>query len=139
MPEAAANTGVYPCYKNQFSANGNTIAECETFSVAIDGNIAEWSPFEEEGWIKRMVTGKSVTITVTGKRCVGDSGNDAIAALAFKTGPAAQLETFSWNFPGSTLTFTNAVVNVTNLGTGDSRNVAPLEFQIMSNGKPSFA
>lgn len=138
MPEAAANTGVYPCYENQFSANGNVIAECETFSVAIDGNVAEWSPFNQEGWLKRMVTGKSITITVTAKRCVGDEGNDAIAALAYKTGQAAQLASFEWHFPGGTTTLTNAVVNVTNLGGGASRDVAPLEFQVMSNGKPSF-
>lgn len=142
MPEGTttpAISGVYPCYENQFSANGNVVAECETFSVAIDGNIVEWSPFDQQGWLKRMVTGKSITITVSGKRCVGDEGNDTIAALAYKTGQAAQLTSFEWNFPGGSMILTNAVVNVTNLGGGPSRDVAPLEFQIMSNGKPSFA
>lgn len=132
-------SGVYPCYENQFKAGTNVIAECETFSVSIDGNVAEWSPFDQEGWVKRLVTGKSITITVSGKRCVGDAGNDAIADLAYKTGQAAQLDSFVWTFPGGSMTLENAVVNVTNLGGGSSRDVAPLEFQVMSNGKPSFA
>ncbi|MGN0464901.1 MAG: phage tail tube protein [Lachnospiraceae bacterium] len=129
---------VYPCYENQFSANGNNIAQCETFSVSIDGKTEEWYPMEQEGWIERMVTGKSITITVSGKRCVGDAGNDAIAALAYKVGKEAQLTSFEWNFPGGTLTLANAVVIVTNPGTGPSTNVAPFEFQILSNGKPTF-
>ena len=36
----------------------STIAEMENFSVSIDGNVEEWSPMEQEGWLKRMVTGK---------------------------------------------------------------------------------
>lgn len=135
----ATTSGVYPCYENQFSVGANVIGECESFSVSIDGNVVEWSPFDQEGWLKRMVTGKSITITVTGKRCVGDAGNDAIANLAYKTGQAAQVESFLWKFPGGTMTLSNAVVNVTNLGGGESRDVAPLEFEILSNGKPTFA
>lgn len=141
-------SGVYPVYQNQFKVNtaasGSTasysaIADMETFSISIDNNVEEWTPFTTEGWTRRLMTGKSITITVAGKRNVGDTGNDYVAALFNKNGADAQAD-FQWTFPdGATLTFSDAVVNVTNIGSGDSTNVGPLEFEIMSNGKPTYA
>lgn len=140
-------TGVYPCYKNQFQIEtgktGETktmsnIADMETFGVAFDNGIEEWTPFETEGWLRRLATSKAVTITVTGKRNVGDAGNDAVAALISKNGRDVEKD-FTWTFPdGSKIEFTGAVINVTNVGAGDSTGVAPLEFEVMSNGKPTF-
>ena len=138
-------TGVYPCYENQFqidtAASGSTaamkdIADCESFSVSFDNGVEEWTPFNTEGWTRRLMTAKSITISVTAKRNVGDAGNDAVAGLAFKNGRDAEI-TVQWTFPdGTTVKFTSAVINVTNAGSGDSTAVAPLEFEIMSNGKP---
>lgn len=137
-------TGVYPCYENQFQIGtgegGKTfsnIADCETFSVAFDNNVEEWTPFDTEGWIRRLMTGKGVTITVSAKRNVGDAGNDAVAALAWLNGRKVE-KPFQWTFPdGTKVEFTDAVINVTNIGAGDSTAVAPLEFDVMSNGKPT--
>lgn len=141
-------SGVYPVYENQFQVNtaasGSTavfsdIADMESFSVSIDNNVEEWTPFTTEGWTRRLMTGKSITITVQGKRNVGDTGNDYIAGLYMKNGREAEAD-FKWTFPdGSSLTFNGAVVNITNIGAGDSTDVAPLEFEIMSNGKPTYA
>lgn len=140
-------TGVYPCYENQFqintAASGSTssmasIADCETFSVAFDNGVEEWTPFDTEGWTRRLMTAKSVAISVTAKRNVGDSGNDTVAGLAFKNGRDAEKDV-TWTFPdGSKVEFKSAVINVTNVGSGDSTAVAPLEFEIMSNGKPAY-
>ena len=58
------------------------IADCETFSVSFDNGVEEWHPFTEEGWVRRLLTSKGVTISVTAKRNVGDAGNDAVASLA---------------------------------------------------------
>ena len=122
-------SGVYPVYENQFQVNtaasGATaafsdIADMESFSVSIDNNVEEWTPFTTEGWTRRLMTGKSITITVQGKRNVGDTGNDYIAGLYMKNGREAEAD-FKWTFPdGSSLTFTGAVVNITNIGAGDS-------------------
>ena len=144
---AANQSGVYPCYKNQFqidtAASGataamKTIADCESFSVSFDNGVEEWTPFDTEGWRRALMTGKAVTISVTAKRNVGDAGNDAVASLAWANGRDAEKD-FQWTFPdGTVVKFSGAVINVTNIGAGDSTAVAPLEFEIMSNGKPEI-
>lgn len=144
-------TGVYPCYENQFevqtkpatsepeaAAVMSSIADMESFSVAFDNGVEEWTPFESEGWTKRLMTSKALTITVTGKRSIGDAGNDYIASLFNKNGRDVEVP-FAWTFPdGSKVLLEKAVINVTNIGAGDSTGVAPLEFDVMSNGKPVF-
>lgn len=141
----ATTSGVFPCYENQFKVNTSetstatwvTIADCETFEVSFDNGVEEWTPFESEGWVRRLMTAKGVTITVSGKRNIGDAGNNYIAGLAFENGRDAEVD-FQWTFPdGIVVEFTGAPINVTALGSGDSTAVAPLEFEIMSNGKPT--
>ncbi len=143
---AGTASGVYPCYENQFQINTaasgeatyKTIADCESFSVAFDNGVEEWHPYEQEGWVRRLLTAKGVTISVTAKRNVGDDGNDAVAALAWVNGRDAEKDV-KWTFPdGSVVTFEDAVINVTNVDSGESTNVAPLEFEIQSNGKPTY-
>lgn len=139
-------SGVYPCYENQFkvdvsntsTASFKTIADMETFSVSFDNGVEEWTPFEQEGWVRRLLTGKGITITVNGKRNIGDTGNDFIADMFMKNGRDAEAD-IQWTFPdGGVLLITDAVINVTNIGAGDSTAVGPLEFEIMSNGKPTY-
>jgi hypothetical protein len=136
-------SGVFPCYENQFKIGTagaqtlNTIADMESFSVSFDDGVEEWTPFETEGWKRRLKTAKGLSISVSGKRNVGDAGNDFVAGLAFKNGREAEAD-FEWTFPdGTVVNFSNAVVNVTALGSADSTNVAPLEFEVLSNGKPT--
>ena len=141
-------TGVYPVYENQFKidktgGDGATegslvaIADMESFSVSIDGNVEEWKPFDQEGWTRRLVTGKSLTISVSGKRNIGDEGNDYVAGLALKTG-AASKTTVIWNFPSGAKLTIPCVINVTEWESGETTNVAPLAFDIMSDGKPTY-
>ena len=142
----AGNTGVYPCSENQFqidtaasgAASMKNIADCVTFSVSFDNGVEEWNPMDTEGWTRRLMTSKSVTISVTAKRNVGDAGNDFVAALAWKNGRSVEAD-FQWTFPdGTVVKFPKSIINVKNLGSGDSTAVAPLEFDIMSNGKPEL-
>lgn len=140
-------TGVFPVFNNKFkiSPTGRDgeaesmviIKEMETFSVSMDGNVEEWTPMDEEGWIRRLMTGKGFTIALSGKRYVGDTGNDYIASRAWKTGRDCDSKA-AWEFPsGAKLEF-NCVVNVTAPGGGDSTNVDTLEFELMSDGKPTY-
>lgn len=146
--EPGSRTGVYPCYENQFQINTadsaeaaamKNIKDCTSFGVSFDNGVEEWTPFDQEGWTRRLMTAKAVTITVSAKRCVGDDGNDTVAGLAWKNGRDVEKD-FHWTFPdGTVVKFPSAVINVTNLGSGESTDVAPLEFEVMSNGKPVIA
>ena len=140
-------TGVYPVYSNKLKVGVDgressdekmvSIAEMECFSVAIDGSVEEWTPLDSEGWIKRLTTGKGLTISLARKRCVGDSGNDYVAAVAWKNGRECDSK-FQWEFPdGAKLTF-DCVIHVTTPGGGDSTAVAGLAFDVMSSGKPIY-
>lgn len=143
----AANTGVFPVFDNVFKigksgrssedADMVTIAEMESFSVSIDGNVEEWSPMEDSGWKKRMTTGKALTISLSGKLCPKDPGNAYIASLAWKSGTDCDTK-FEWDFPNGDKLLFDAVVNVTAIGGGDSTNIASLEFDVMSHGKPTY-
>lgn len=138
-------TGVFPCYENQFAigAAGNetptdSIADMEEYSVAFNNGVEEWHAFGEEGWIKRLMTAKSVKISVKGKRNVGDNGNDMVAGVAFENGRKAE-KNFLWTFPdGATVLFKNAVISVGALNSAAATNVGPLEFEVQSNGKPVY-
>lgn len=135
-------TGVYPCYDNQFQAGeskeaANTIADMESFSVSIDNGVEEWTPFDTEGWTRRLMTAKSLTISVSGKRNISDGGNDFVAGKAFKNGKESE-GYFCWTFPdGTKIEFNDAIFNITEISTGDSTAVGPLAFDVMSNGKPT--
>lgn len=147
MPKEKS-TGVYSCYENQFlidikggdgstEANLKTIADMESFGVSIDGGTEEWTPYDMGGWKRNMVTGKSITISVSGKRNIGDAGNDYIESIAIKIGRECET-TLVWNFPSGAKLIIPCVVNVTEWSAGDSTAVAPLAFDAISNGKPTF-
>ena len=120
-------TGVYPVFENKFKigtagrasepTDMKPVSSLETFSVE--------------------VTGKSLTITLSGKREIGDEGNDYVAENAWGTGADCDTR-FEWEFPdGATLAF-DCVLSVTNPGSGDSTDVAALEFEVHSDGKPTY-
>jgi hypothetical protein len=137
-----AQTGVYPVYENQFKigaekSSATTIADMETFSVSFSNGVENWTPMEHKGWQRALMTAKAVTITINGKRNKGDTGNDFIAKKAFTNGRDSE-GYFCWIFPdGTTVEWDMAVFDVKNMGAGDSTNVAPLEFDVISNGKPT--
>lgn len=136
-------TGVFPCYENQFHVGATaeskaTISECESFSVSIDNGVETWTPFTSNGWQSALQTAKAITISVSGKRDMGDEGNDFVANKWLANGQDAYAY-FDWTFPdGTVVSWDKAVINVTNINGGDSTNVAPLEFDIISNGKPKI-
>ena len=144
MPNVTS--GVFPVFNNVFkigtagktsTANDmKTIADCETFSVSMDNNIEEWTPMTTNGWVRRMQTGKGFSISITAKRNIGDDGNDYVASKLFSTGSDVETK-FEWDFPDGTKVEFDCIISVSNAGTGDSTNVAPLEFEIMSNGAPT--
>lgn len=138
-----AATGVYPVYSNQFTIgaakeSATAIADMETFSVSFNNGIETWNPMDQEGWERGLMTAKGIVISVNGKRNVGDEGNDYVAGKYMANGRDAE-GYFCWTFPdGSKLELESAIIDVKNVGSGDSTNVGPLEFDIHSNGKPKY-
>lgn len=129
-------TGVSPVNQITFTVDGKVVKDAEALNISFDNGIEEWNPMDGDGWIKRLMTSKSVTISMGGKRNYGDEGNDYVAAFAFKNGRAAETE-FEVTFPdGSTLTVPG-LINVTSQG-GDSTAVGALEWEVQSNGKPTY-
>ena len=143
---ATVQSGVYPVFNNVFkigtkgrsstTEDMKTIADCERFSLSMDNNVEEWTPMTTEGWIRRMQTGKGFSISISGKRNVGDEGNDYVAGKLFATGQDVETK-FEWEFADGTTVSFDCIISVSNAGTGDSTNVAPLEFEVMSDGKPT--
>ena len=139
-------TGVYPVFDNIFkigtkgvtsaTEDMKTIADMESFSVSLDNGIEEWNPMDTGGWTRRLTTAKSVSISLNGKRNVGDAGNDYVAGLAWVTGQNANSK-FEWTLPSGAKVSFNCVVNVTSLG-GDSTNVDALEVEILSDGAVTY-
>lgn len=142
---AGANgaTGVVPCYEGMFKlgadkTSATTISDMESCSFSFDNGVEEWYAYGQEGWVNRLPTAKSVTISIKGKRCIGDTGNDYVAGKAFKNGQNA-MGYFAIVFPdGTEVSWEKAVFSVTALNAADSTNAAPLEFDVMSNGKPTI-
>lgn len=139
--------GVFPVYNLTFKIGTKgkesneesmkPIADLESFGISIDGSIEEWTPMTTDGWARALMTGKKFSMDLKGKRNVGDEGNDYVANIAWKDGLDCSTKA-EISFPdGAKLNF-DCVINVTNVGGGDSTNVAPLEFTISGDGKPTY-
>ena len=140
-----AATGVFPVHNNQFqiATDGRVgatlvpIKDLETFALSIDANTEEWTPMDQEGWVRRAVTGKGLTISFTGKRHYGDPGNDYIGNLLLETGQGVE-SVFNWVLPSGATLEMDCVINLTTPAGGDSINIDNLEFEVLSDGKPTF-
>lgn len=117
-------------------ADFKIIKEMITFSIAPDNNIQEWNPMEAKGWMRRLMTGKSITITLEGKRNYGDAGNDYIAGIIGKNGNDAST-IMKVVYPDKSGVTMQGVINPTARG-GASTDVEELSFEFMSDGEPTF-
>lgn len=142
-----AFVGVFPVYnlifkigtKGKSSADEDMkeIADLESFGISIEGSVENWTPMTTAGWARALMTGKSFSIDMKGKRSVGDEGNDYVADIAWKDGLDCSTKG-EIEFPdGAKLEF-DCVINVSNVGGGDSTNVAPLEFTMQGDGRPVY-
>ena len=142
-----AFTGVFPVYNLKFKVGtkGKTssdtdmkeIADLESFGISIDGKVEDWTSMTTAGWSRALMTGKSFSVSLKGKRNVGDPGNDYVANTAWKDGLDCSTKG-EIEFPdGAKLAF-DCVIDVKNVGGGDSTNVAPLEFDLKGDGKPEY-
>ena len=147
----ATRTGVYPVFDLEFMvslegkvehtkeglAKMKPVKEMETFENSIDGNVVEWSPMETKGWVRRLMTGKGFSFSLSGKRHEGDEGNDFIAKLGHKTGVDCST-TAGVKFPNGDVFLFDSVVDVKSNFGGASTDVSALNFDLLSDGKPTY-
>ena len=77
-----SSLGVLPVYDLKFKIGMNgkssedqqmvTIADMESFSPSIDGTVEKWTTMTTAGWARSLMTGKAFSISLKGKRSVGD-------------------------------------------------------------------
>lgn len=134
------SAGVFPVHNNEFKIKVKeekvTIKGLENFSPSFDNTVEEWNAMEDEGWISRLLTGKAWAISFSGKRVIGDTGNDYVSAQLFSIGQDANVE-FEWTMPSGTKIEQTMVCSVSNNGGGDTTSVGALEFELQSTGKPT--
>lgn len=121
---------------NLETAEYTTVKEAESLSISIDGGIEEWNPMDMKGWTRRLMTAKSLSISMGGKRNYGDPGNDYVAGLAYKNGQDCN-SAMKITFPNGDALIVPCVINVTSLG-GDSTALDALEWEAQSDGRPIY-
>ena len=137
--------GVFPVHKNVFKINmsgrvGTTytaIKDMETFSVAVDGTKEKWTPMDLAGWSRQAVTGKSLSISLKGKRNYGDAGNDFIANTLLATGQECETQ-LQWTLPNGATLVLDCIIDLKSPAGGDSTNIDALDFELLSDGLPVF-
>ena len=114
-----------------------TIADMESASIAVDTGVETWNPLEAKGWQRALATAKAITISMSGKRNIGDPGNDYVASKLLKNGQACNT-TYKITFPNGDTFVVPSVIQVKSVAGADSTNVAPLEVDLVSDGKPTY-
>lgn len=112
------------------------IADLEEVSLTIENNIETWYSIEGGGWQNALMTARALTGSFSGKRCLGDAGNDYLDSLRYVNGAEAVAD-WQVEFPnGAKLAF-NAVVGITDI-LGSATDVAPLNGDLTGKGKPVY-
>lgn len=112
------------------------IADLEEMNLSIENNVETWYSINDEGWQNALLTAKALNGSFSGKRTLGDAGNDFVEGLRYKIGKDAEAD-WEIEFPdGSKLDFT-AVTALTDI-LGAATDVAPLSGDLTGKGKPTF-
>ena len=112
------------------------IADLEEVSLSLENNTETWYSIKDGGWQNALLTAKALTGSFSGKRTLGDAGNDYLESLRYKIGKSAESD-WQIEFPdGSKLEFT-AVTALTDI-LGAATDVAPLSGDLTGKGKPTF-
>lgn len=138
--------GVFPVYDLEIEINTAaagateafvTVADMESMGLSIDTGVETWNSITEDGWQRALATAKSFTASFSGKRCIGDAGNDYVASKALANGRECD-SALRITFPDGKIFTAPVVIQVTDFVGGDATNVAPLSFDCVSNGKPTM-
>lgn len=113
-----------------------SIADIEEINLSIENTIETWNSMSNGGWQSALLTAKALSGSISGKRTLGDVGNDYLDSKRFSIGKDAEAD-FQIKFPNdATLEFT-AIVGLTDI-LGAATDVAPLNGDLTGKGKPTF-
>lgn len=135
-------SGVFPVYDLdiEICTTGTSfvpIADMESAKLSIDTGVEKWNSISGDGWQRALATAKSFTLSMSGKRNIGDPGNDYVAGMALKNGRECDSKV-KIKFPDGGVFSGDVVVSVSNYAGDDAVGVNPLAFDLISNGKPTF-
>ena len=143
---AVITSGVFPVHAGAFEVNVSkntepewaTVAELEEVNLEVENTTETWNSFAAGGWQSALVTGKAAKISIKGKRCVGDAGNDLIAGKLLANGQDAYISARITHPDGTTLTWDKMACGVKNNGAGGkATDVGALEAELTAHGKPT--
>ena len=112
------------------------IADLEEFNINVETNVETWYSINDGGWQNALATAKALSGSFSGKRTLGDAGNDFIDSLRLNIGKKAEAD-FEIDFPnGDTLGFTSVVALTDWLG--GATGVAPLRDAVNNKFEPTL-
>jgi hypothetical protein len=126
--------------KGRASGEKDMLEVAETTSVEpkSEASLEEWTPMNMGGWGKGLVTSRKYSVDVKAKRSVGNPGNDYVYGLAFNIGRDCQtVAEIEFPFEKKKIVF-DCIVDVTNMGGGESTDVSGLEFTLHGDGIPKW-
>lgn len=113
------------------------IADMESANITVDTGVEEYNSITDGGWRKALATSKALSMSMSGKRCLGDEGNDYVASKWNKNGQECN-SSCKITLPNEDTIIFDCVVQVTSFLGSDATAIAPLEFELLSNGEPVY-
>lgn len=138
-------TGVFACKDLGIAINAGTISspnyvtvkDVETMKPSLKGTMDTWIPMDQGGWQRALLTGKALDFAFSGKRNIGDVGNDYIFNTLLATGSACA-SGLQITFPNGDVFQMPMQIELTSPFGGDASKVSTLEWTAHNDGKPSY-
>ncbi len=145
-------TGVFPVHEVKFeidtsskisrtASDGSTdfaeVEDMESGTISVETGVETWNSLTQGGWQRALATAKNLSLGFSGKRCIGSKGNDYIASKWLCNGQACN-STAKITFPDGAVLTAPVVIKVSSVNGGDATNVAGLEYELISDGKPTY-
>lgn len=114
-----------------------TVKDVNSLQPKVKGTIKNWSPMDQQGWERNLVTGKNMSFDMKGQRNYGDPGNDFVAGKLLSVGQDcnAALEIL---FPNEDKLLCKGVIDISSPFGGNSTDVDTLEWTYTVDGKPTY-
>lgn len=145
MPENMKAAGVFAASDYVFKIGPAGAAEDQLMTVRdvsslqpkVKGTIKNWSPMDQHGWERNLVTGKNMSFDMKGQRNYGDPGNDFVAGKLLSVGQDCNA-VLGIYFPNGDKLLCNGVIDISSPFGGNSTDVDTLEWTYTVDGKPTY-